>query len=91
LQVTDSSGSAAPAAEQLCWKKWHCGWKTPSAAEAEIDFVALTARLKAAPFQDKIRPRVFQANCEAGIDFAQSTARLKAAFQSKFKSKQDFL
>jgi len=41
-------------------KKWHCRPKVPSAAEAEIDFVALTARLEAAPFQSKIKSKVFQ-------------------------------
>jgi hypothetical protein len=31
----------------------------PPAAKAGVDFAALTARLKAAPFQNKIKTRVF--------------------------------
>jgi hypothetical protein len=34
-----------------------------SAAEAAIGFVAFTARLEAAPFQNTISGRVFSANC----------------------------
>jgi hypothetical protein len=34
--------------------------KEASAAEAEIDFVALTARFEAAPFQSKIKREAFQ-------------------------------
>jgi len=41
-------------------KKRHCRPKAPSAAEAEIDFVALVARLEAAPFQSKIKSEIFQ-------------------------------
>jgi hypothetical protein len=40
-------------------KKWHCRLRAPSAAKAGIDFAALTARLKAAPFQNTVKTGVF--------------------------------
>jgi hypothetical protein len=39
------------------WEKWQA--EEPSAAKAGTDFAALTAQLKAAPFQNKIKTGFF--------------------------------
>jgi hypothetical protein len=50
-------------------KEWRCRLSAPSAAEAGIDFVALTARLEAAPFQSKIKSGFLSATSSAATFF----------------------
>ncbi len=52
-------GSAPQCLRRLS-KNWRCRSRRPSAAKASFDFAILTARLKAAPFQNKIKTRFFR-------------------------------
>jgi len=67
--------------ERLCslLKKRHCRPKAPSAAEAEIDFVAHTARPEAAPFPSKIKSEIFQQTVQP-LGLPGTAQRLKPAY-----------
>ena len=58
-------GIASRAAEKLAAKQFAkkvalLSEEKPQRLKAEIDFVALTARLEAAPFQSKVKREAFQ-------------------------------
>jgi hypothetical protein len=59
----------------------------PSGAKSRIDFVALTARLEAAPFQNKNQNWSFSANCKARTKKRGLIAALKrCAIQNRSSS-----
>jgi len=63
------------AAKQVGEKLPYPSAKSPSVAQAATEFVAVTARLKAAPFQDRPGIRVFQQTVKPQI--SQLTQRWK--------------
>jgi len=58
-RVKPASLGALAARLKPCRENYAWRGKRPSAAKAGVDFMAITARLKAAPFQNSVTDRVF--------------------------------
>jgi hypothetical protein len=59
----------------------------PPATKACVDFAALTARLEAAPFQNKIKTGVFQQTVKPVLICGTYGATEAAPFQNKIKTR----